>query len=33
MNFDIADFIIKLITTLAVFAVWALLSLFDLIWP
>jgi hypothetical protein len=31
--FDPIDFLIKLITTLAVFAVWALPSLFDLIWP
>jgi hypothetical protein len=33
MNFDIADFIIKLLTTLAIFAVWNVPALFNLIWP
>jgi len=33
MNFDITDFIVKLLTTLAVFAIWNVPALFDLIWP
>jgi hypothetical protein len=33
MHFDPIDFLVKLITTLAVFAVWNVPALFDLIWP
>jgi hypothetical protein len=33
MHFDPIDFLVKLLTTLAVFAVWNVPALFDLIWP
>jgi hypothetical protein len=33
MHFDPIDFLVKLITTLAIFAVWNVPALFDLIWP
>jgi len=33
MNFDPIDFLVKLLTTLAVFAIWNVPALFDLIWP
>jgi hypothetical protein len=31
--FDPIDFLVKLITTLAIFAVWNVPALFELIWP
>jgi hypothetical protein len=33
MHFDPIDFLIKTVTVLAVFAIWNVPALFDLIWP
>jgi hypothetical protein len=33
MNFDITDFLVKTATVLAIFAVWNVPAIFELIWP
>jgi hypothetical protein len=33
MHFDPIDFVIKTVTVLAVFALWNVPALFELIWP